>query len=66
LSAQRLFAEFFPPECVTIEAHGNVLAAIALLHGIASSELKPQELEYHDSDYGIIITVRAVKPEDML
>lgn len=64
LSAQRLFAEFFPPECVTIEAHGNVLAAIALLHGLASSELKPVELEHHDPDYEITITVRAVKPGD--
>ena len=64
LSAQRLFAEFFPPECVTIETYGNVLAAIALLHGIASSELKPQELEHHDTDYEVLITVRALKPGD--
>jgi ubiquinone/menaquinone biosynthesis C-methylase UbiE len=66
LSAQRLFAELFPAECMTIEAHGNVLAAIALLHGLASSELKPQELDHHDPDYEIIITVRAVKPGDSL
>ena len=66
LSAQRLFAEFFPPECVTIEAHGNVLAAIALLHGLASSELKPLELEHHDPDYEVMITVRAVKPGDSI
>ena len=66
LSAQRLFAEFFPPGYVTIEAHGNVLAAISLLHGLASSELKPQELDYHDADYEIMITVRAVKPGDSL
>lgn len=63
LSTQRLFAEFFPPDCVTIEAYGNVLAAIALLHGITSSELKPLELEHHDPDYEVLITVRAEKPK---
>ena len=64
LSSQYLFADFFPPESVTIEAHGNVLAAISLLHGLASTELKPVELDHHDPDYEIIITVCAVKPGD--
>jgi SAM-dependent methyltransferase len=62
LSAQCLFTDFFPPENVTIEAHGNVLSAIALLHGLACSELKLEEMEHHDPDYEIIITVYAVKP----
>jgi hypothetical protein len=63
LSARRLFEEVFPPANVTVEAHGNVLAAIAFLHGLASHELSGQELDFHDPDYEVSITVRAVKPE---
>jgi hypothetical protein len=63
LSARRLFEEVFPPANVTVEAHGNVLAAIAFLHGLASHELSRQELDFHDPDYEVSITVRAVKPE---
>ena len=63
LSARRLFEEIFPPECVKVNAHGNVLAAIAFLHGLAAEELREDELDYHDPDYELLITVRAVKPE---
>lgn len=62
LSVQRLFEEFFPPDQLQIEAKGNVLSAIAFLHGLASTELRKEELDYHDPDYQVIITVRAVKP----
>lgn len=62
LSAQRLFEEFFPPDHLQIRSHGNVLAATALLHGLASRELRASELDYVDPDYEIMITVRAVKP----
>jgi ubiquinone/menaquinone biosynthesis C-methylase UbiE len=61
LSARRLFEEVFPPEHITIEAYGNVLTAIAFLHGLAAEELKQEELDYHDPDYEVLITVRAVK-----
>jgi SAM-dependent methyltransferase len=61
-SARRLFGEVFGPEHVTVETHGNVLAACAFLHGLAAQELKQEELDYHDQDYQVIITVRAVKP----
>jgi SAM-dependent methyltransferase len=61
LSARRLFEEVFPPENVTVKAYGNVLAAVAFLHGLAAEELKREELDYHDPDYELIITVRAVK-----
>jgi len=63
LSARRLFEEVFPAANVTVEAYGNVLAAIAFLHGLAAEELKPHELEYRDRDYEVVITVRAVKPQ---
>ncbi|NIO11755.1 MAG: methyltransferase domain-containing protein, partial [Deltaproteobacteria bacterium] len=63
LSASRLFEEIFPPSHVSVESHGNVLAAVAFLHGLATSELRQEELDYNDPDYDILITVRAVKPE---
>ncbi len=63
LSASRLFEEVFPPTRVTVQAYGNVLAAVAFLHGLAATELRQEELNYCDPDYDILIAVRAVKPE---
>jgi len=62
LSARRLFEEAFPAENVTVEAWGNVLVAVAFLHGLAADELRQKELDYRDPDYEVLITVRAVKP----
>jgi peptidoglycan/xylan/chitin deacetylase (PgdA/CDA1 family)/SAM-dependent methyltransferase len=63
-SAERLFAECFPIERIGIEAHGNVLAAIAFLHGLSPQELSSAELNHHDAAYPVILTVRAVKPTE--
>lgn len=63
-SARRLFEEVFRPTSLRIEACGNVLAALASLHGIATGELESNELEDRDPDYEVIITVRAVKRDD--
>ena len=60
-SAQRLFEEAFLPTNVSVESYGNVLAANALLHGLAAEELRHQELDHQDPDYQLLITVRAVK-----
>jgi SAM-dependent methyltransferase len=61
-SARRLFEEVFPSTHVELTAHGNVLAAIAFLHGLSTQELCRKELDYRDADYEVIITIRAVKP----
>jgi SAM-dependent methyltransferase len=61
LSAYRLFTEVFPHSCVKVKAYGNVLTAIAYLHGILAKELRREELDYHDPDYELLITVRAVR-----
>ncbi len=61
LSARRLFEEVFPAANVTVTAYGNVLTAVAFLHGLASQELRQEELDYCDPDYEVSITVRAVK-----
>ncbi|MGH7348947.1 MAG: methyltransferase domain-containing protein [Candidatus Rokuibacteriota bacterium] len=62
LSARCLFEEAFPKEQVEVEAHGNVLAATAFLQGLATEELRKEELDYSDRAYEMLITVRAVKP----
>ena len=62
LSARRLFEEVFLPADVTVRSYGNVLAATAFLHGVAEGELRRDELNYHDPDYEVLITVRAIKP----
>jgi len=60
-SAQKLFEEGFPLSNLSIEAHGNVLAASALLQGLAVEDVRHEELNYRDPDYEVLITVRAVK-----
>lgn len=60
-SAQRLFEGKFSAKMIEVEAYGNVLIAIALLHGLAVEELEPEHFEYQDPDYQVLITVRAVK-----
>jgi GT2 family glycosyltransferase/SAM-dependent methyltransferase len=61
-SAQRLFSEAFPRRYVSVQGHGNVLAATAFLHGLATEELHEHELRAEDRDYELVVTVRAVKP----
>lgn len=63
LSAKRLFEEVFSAGNVEVRAYGNVFTAIAFLHGLAVDELKQDELDYHDPDYEVLITVRAIKPK---
>ena len=62
VSARRLFEEAFPGNKVMIQAYGNVLVAISFLHGLAVEELRQEELDYRDSRYEVLITVRATKP----
>jgi glycosyltransferase involved in cell wall biosynthesis len=61
-SARRLFEKVFPKEHVQTTTYGNVLAAASFLYGMATEELRKEELEYFDPDYELIIAIRAVKP----
>jgi SAM-dependent methyltransferase len=62
LSGRRLFEEVFPAKNVEIQAYGNVLTVVANLHGLAAEELSEYELDHHDPDFELTITIRAVKP----
>jgi SAM-dependent methyltransferase len=61
-SVRRLIADVFPAAAVSVQGHGNVLVALAFLHGLLITELRREELEYHDPDYEVLITARAQKP----
>lgn len=61
LSTQRLLEEVFSADKIQVEAYGNVLAAIAFLHGLATEEFRQTQLDYHDPNYEVLITARAVK-----
>jgi SAM-dependent methyltransferase len=61
ISAERLFREFFSGNGTSVESHGNVLAAIAFLHGLACGELREAELDHNDPLYVVTIAIRAVK-----
>jgi SAM-dependent methyltransferase len=60
--ARKLFSEFFPAEDVEVASHGNVFALMAFLEGLALEEVHTKELDYHDPNYELLITVRTVKP----
>ncbi len=56
-----LLVPLFGEARVTVEAHGNVLTAMAFLTGMAWEELTPRELETQDQAFPFLITARAVK-----
>lgn len=62
-SATRLFGDVFSPANVQIKAYGNVLTAIAFLHGIAADELQAKQLAHDDGDFEVLVTVRATKAQ---
>lgn len=61
-SARQIFESAFGRDAVRIQSHGNVLAATAFLQGMASRELRLEELEHRDASYPVTITIRAEKP----
>jgi len=63
LSARRLFEQVFPPGNVNVKCFGNPLAAVSIIHGLSAEDLKPEELDYSDERYELIIGIRAFKPD---
>jgi SAM-dependent methyltransferase len=60
-STKHLFEEVFQPDGLRIQVYGNVLAAVASLHGVAAQELTPDELDHSDPAYEVLVGVRAQK-----
>ena len=61
-SARKLFTDEFGYGTVDVEAYGNVLAATAMLHGLAAEEVKPARLDERDRDFEVLIGVSARRP----
>jgi len=61
LAIERLLREGMTGADISIDVHGNVLAATAFLQGLAASELTAEELVAVDPQYQLLITARAVK-----
>jgi SAM-dependent methyltransferase len=61
LSARKSFEMIFGVGQVEVEAFGNVLTSIALLEGISANELDESELNFHDENYQLTITIIARK-----
>jgi len=61
----RLLGRRFGEANISVTAYGNVLAAVAFLHGLAESELRPTELDARDPLYPVIVAARAVKRSEI-
>ena len=61
-SMRRLFEEAFPRENLEIRTYGNIFTVIGSLHGLGAQEVLPEELDYCDPKYELIIAVRAQRP----
>lgn len=59
--ARKLFADVYGEENVEVDAVGNVLTSAAFLYGLAAEELDDSELAHRDTDYELLVTVRAVR-----
>jgi SAM-dependent methyltransferase len=59
--ARRLFASRFGEHNVTVEAHGNSLTAAGFLHGLATVELAPAQLDVDEAGCELLVAVRAVR-----
>jgi SAM-dependent methyltransferase len=59
--ARRLFASHFGEGNVSVEAHGNSLAAAAFLQGLATVELAPAQLDAEEEGCELLVAVRAVR-----
>jgi SAM-dependent methyltransferase len=60
-SARRLLEGAFPAANVEVKAWGNVLAAMAFLHGLATEEISEKEVDHFDPEFEVTIGMRARK-----
>jgi len=58
---RKLLSDHFSPANVEVDSYGNVLAAIAYLHGLSAQELDQPELAHVDPDYEVIVGARATR-----
>lgn len=62
LSLRRLLEEVFPAGAIELAQHGNVLASIGFLQGMAVEEFSAAELDHRDGLYPLLLTARITRP----
>ena len=60
-SSRLVFEQVFDSEEIAVTSYGNVLAAASFLYGLATSELRRDELDYNDPDIPLLIGIKARK-----
>lgn len=60
-SLRRLMSEQFGDHAVGVRNYGNVLTATAFLYGLAESDLTPQDYDYNDPQFPVIVAARVQK-----
>ena len=65
-SARKLFAAAFPVDAFDVTAYGNVMACAAFLYGMSMEEMQSGVLTQLDSNFPLVVAVRAVKPTDVV
>lgn len=60
-SKRRLFGAAFGRDNVAVQTYGNVLSCVANLHGLGAREIKPEQIDYNDPNFELLVCVRAVK-----
>jgi len=62
-ACEDLFGAAFGEGNTTVAAHGNLLAAVAFLAGLAAEEFAEADLRANVPDYQMVVTIRAEKNE---
>lgn len=62
-AARFMFGKAFGEPNSEMDVYGNILSATSFLYGLAAHELSRDELDHRDSDYQVIVGVRARKPD---
>jgi SAM-dependent methyltransferase len=58
---RQMAARAWPGCAIDVRAHGNCLAAVAGLYGLAVEELTRDELEFEDERFPVLTTIKCVK-----
>ena len=61
MAMKKVIAETFPDASVEVNNYGNVLSASAFLFGMGAKELSMEQLDVHDPNMQVTVTVKAVK-----
>lgn len=57
---RKLVLDAFPPQTdIEVMGLGNLITAVAFLHGLASEELSPDEFDRHDPRFPVVVHARA-------